>query len=218
MTKPPSEPDSLTQKIGNSGGSGQPQGFEQIPLCGDLDMRIASDGTWFYCGSPIHRKALVKLFSTVLRREDDGQYWLVTPVERGRVRVDDAPFTAVELDVSGTGEAQVLRFRTNLDDWVEADATHPLRVAQGPLAPNLPATEPIAGPANDNPTTAIVDIEEAAIDEPRPYILIRPGLEALILRSVFYELVDLAVEQERPDGLWLAVWSNGILFPLGSAS
>lgn len=204
MTKPPAKPDRLIQKIGNSGRSGQPQGLEGIPLCGDLDMRIASDGTWFYQGSPINRKALVKLFSTLLRREDDGAYWLVTPAERGRVVVDDAPFTAVELAVKGSGESQVLTFRTNVDEWVEADGDHPLRVAQdsGP------------GPANDNPAAGA----PAAEPEPRPYILVRPGLEALVLRPLFYELVELAVELERPDGTWLGVWSKGTRFPLGPAA
>ena len=201
MTEPPAKPDRLIQKIGNSGRSGQPRGPEGIPPRGDLDMRIASDGTWFHQGSPINRKALVKLFSTLLRREDDGAYWLVTPVERGRVVVDDAPFTAVELAVKGGGESQVLAFRTNVDEWIEADGDHPLRVARdsGP------------DPANDNPVAGA----PAAEPEPRPYILVRPGLEALILRPLFYELVALAVELERPDGIWLGVWSKGTRFPLG---
>ena len=87
-------------------------------ICGDLDMRIARDGTWFYHGSPIGRKRLVKLFASVLRREDDGHYYLVTPVEMGRVEVDDAPFVAVAMDVSGDGAGQRLTFRTNIDDEV----------------------------------------------------------------------------------------------------
>ncbi|MET1026423.1 MAG: DUF1285 domain-containing protein [Dongiaceae bacterium] len=154
--------------------------FSELPLCGDLDMRIARDGTWFYCGSPINRKPLVKLFSTVLRREDDGQYWLVTPAERGRVQVDDAPFTAVEVTASGTGRSQILRFRTNVDDEVTVGAAHPIRVGASKV----------------------------------PYVLVRPGLEALILRSVYYHLVDYG-EVRRMEGVaQFGVWSGGLFFPL----
>lgn len=160
--------------------------FADLPLCGDLDMRIARDGTWFYRGSPINRKPLVKLFSGVLRRMDSGEYWLVTPAERGRVQVDDAPFTAVEVTAQGAGAGQELTFRTNLDDFVIADATHPIRVAHG------------------------------ADGAPSPYVLVRPGLEALILRPVFYHLVDLG-EERRIDGIdQLGVWSRGQFFVLGA--
>src|SRR5262245_38316988 len=98
-------------------------------FCGDIDIRIGRDGTWFYHGSPIGRKPLVKLFASVLRREDDGDYWLVTPAERGRIKVDDVPFTAVEVNAAGSGTAQTLTFRTNLDDEVAADSDHAIRVA-----------------------------------------------------------------------------------------
>jgi hypothetical protein len=176
--------------------------FSELPLCGDLDMRIARDGTWYYRGSPINRKPLVKLFSTVLRREDDGDYWLVTPAERARVVVDDAPFTAVEVTASGRGRDQVLRFRTNLDDDVTADAAHPIRVALTPGGP-----------------------------EPAPYIRVRPalpvasvsisgdphspGLDALILRSVYYHLVEMGDYQQQQGKSLFGVWSCGIFFPLG---
>jgi hypothetical protein len=156
-----------------------------LPFCGDFDIRIARDGTWFHQGSPIGRKPLVKLFSTVLRREDDGQYWLVTPVERGRVVVEDAPFTAVEFSASGVGKAQSLQFRTNVDSWVELDADHPLRIA--------------------------VDSESG---EPRPYILVRDRLEALILRPVYYGLAELAVEEIMEGRSKLGLWSSGSFFPL----
>ena len=153
--------------------------------CGDFGIRILRDGTWLYHGSPITRKPLVKLFSTVLRRESDG-YWLVTPVERGRILVDDAPFTAVEMTIEGSGRAQRVSFRTNLDDTVTADAAHPLRVA---LAP--------------------------ATGEPSPYIEVRNGLEALIVRSVYYELVERGepriVDGEESYG----IWSAGTFFRLG---
>jgi hypothetical protein len=159
-----------------------------LPSCGDFDIRIDADGTWFYRGSPIGRKALVKLFSTVLRRDESGEYWLITPVERGRVIVDDAPFVAVEMSTQGRGKSRVLSFRTNVDRWVEAGPENPIRVAEAPDS-----------------------------GEPRPYILVADGLEALILRPVFYHMVDAAVEERHHGRNALGVWSNGTFFPLGSA-
>lgn len=187
MSRKPSQPAGDSQKISVSSPADQTPGAELLPSCGDFDIRIARDGTWFYRGSPIGRKPLVKLFSTVLRREEDGEYWLVTPVERGRVIVDDAAFTAVELSVKGSGRAQVLGFRNNVDDWVEAGPNHPIRVA---IAPDS--------------------------GEPSPYIHIRDRLEALIVRPVYYELVNLAVERQVEDRNTLGVWSKETFFPLGS--
>lgn len=177
--------------------------FSELPLCGDFDMRIARDGTWFYRGSPINRKPLVKLFSTVLRREDDGAYWLVTPVERGRVLVDDAPFTAVEVMATGQGRAQVLRFRTNVDDEMTVDVEHPIRMRHP-----VHVAQKDGRPADDGRGDG---------DEPRPYVTVRRGLEALILRPVFYHLVDLG-ETHRIAGRDLfGVWSSGHFFPLENA-
>lgn len=173
------------QMIGDDGARDEGSQTPNLPFCGDLDMRIAADGTWFYKGTPIRRERLVKLFSSVLRREADGQYWLVTPVERGRVVVEDAPFVAVELSVEGRGPQQVLAFRTNLDQWVEAGPDSPLRVEHG-----------------------------ADSGEPRPYIRVRDGLEARLLRNVYYHLVE-AAEPHRIDGQErLGVWSKGRFFPL----
>lgn len=153
---------------------------------GSFPFRIARDGTWYYHGTPIHRKELCKLFSSVLRRDDQGNFYLVTPLEQGRIEVEDAPFTAVEVIRSGAGKAQVLTFRTNLDHMVTADSAHPIRVA-----------------------------EDKATGEPSPYVLVRDGLEALILRPQFYELADLA-EERRKDGVPVfGVWSAGVFFPLG---
>lgn len=146
-----------------------------------FDMRIARDGTWYYQGTQINRIALVKLFASVLRRDESGGYWLVTPVERGRIQVDDAPFTAVALSRAGEGEGQTLYFRTNLDHHVTAGPEHPIRVSFAP-----------------------------GTGEPRPYILILPGLEALIVRSVYYELADLAVEHNGRIG----IWSERTFFPI----
>lgn len=160
--------------------------FNQLPSCGDFDFRIARDGTWFYRGSPIGRKPLVRLFSTVLRRENDGSFWLVTPVERGRITVDDAPFVAVEMNVTGVGQDQELAFRTNVGDWVTADAEHPIRV----------------------------DYKRG--EEPSPYIRVRGALDALIGRSVFYQLVDLAETRPTAQGDELGVWSGGSYFLLGA--
>src|SRR4051812_29298961 len=155
----------------------------------DLDIRIAHDGTWYYRGSPINRPALVKLFASVLRREDDGSYWLVTPAERGRVVVEDAPFIAVALDVEddieGEGQRRRLIFRSNLDEIVAAGPEHPLRV------------------------------ETAADGTPSPYILMRPGLEARLARPVFYELADLGSEETIDGETRFGVWSDGMFFELG---
>jgi hypothetical protein len=162
-------------------GSGRPP----VVDCGDLDMRIARDGTWFYRGTPINRLPLVKLFASVLRREPDGGYWLVTPVERGRIAVDDAPFVAVELTSTGGGRRRRLSFRTNLDEIVAAGPDHRLRV------------------------------DTAQNGEPAPYILVRGGLEARLNRPVFYELVELADAERGDGGGPFGLWSDGVFFDLG---
>jgi hypothetical protein len=145
---------------------------EPAEICGDFDLRIVRDGTWLYRGSPIGRAALVKLFARVLRRAPDGSYWLVTPVEKGRVSVDDVPFVAVDFDAAGVGAAQVLTFRTNLDETVEAGPDRPIRVAL------------------------------SAGGEPAPYVLVRPGLEARIARAAFYRLVERAEPRGDTMGVW----------------
>lgn len=157
------------------------------PFCGDIDMRIAVDGTWLYLGTPIGRPALVRLFSTILRREEDGGFVLVTPVEKVGIVVEDAPFIAVRVDASGSGRAQKLTFMTNVGDSVAAGPDHPIRV-------DFRGQE----------------------REPRPYVHVRGGLEARIARPVFYELVGMA-EERRADGRReLGVWSEGLFFSLGS--
>ncbi len=160
------------------------------PLAADADgafpIRIARDGTWFYRGSPIRRPELARLFSTVLRRDGDGRYWLETPAERGTIEVEDAPFTAVELAAEGEGQAMTLRFRNNFDEWVTAGPDHPIAVT----------IDPDSG-------------------EPSPYIRIRDNLDALIVRSVFYELVEIAAPVRRDGRRVLGVWSDGKFFELG---
>lgn len=154
-------------------------------FCGDIDMRIARDGTWYYQGTPIGRKPMVRLFSTIIRRDGDA-YFLVTPVEKVGIQVDDVPFVAVTLEVLGSGEQQVLRFTSNVDDQAEAGVDHPLRVQVDP-----------------------------ATQEPSPYILMRTNLEALIHRNVFYQLVELAVPRGIDGQEWLGVWSHGQFYPIG---
>ena len=157
-------------------------------FCGDIDMRIARDGTWYYLGTPIGRKPMVRLFSTIIRRDGD-DYFLITPVEKVGIRVDDAPFVAVALEVQGQGEQQVLRFTSNVEDQVEAGPGNPLRVVINPVT-----------------------------QEPSPYVLMRSNLEALIHRNVFYQLVELAVPREIDGEEWLGVWSGGEYYPIGRSS
>lgn len=161
--------------------------FARGPGEEEFGIHIARDGTWFYHGSPIGRKPLVKLFSSVLRRDEAGDYWLVTPAEKGRIEVEDVPFIAVALEVAGTGEDQVLTFRTNLDEIVEADADHPVRVSLDPET-----------------------------GEPSPYVMVRDRLEARINRPVYYQLVELAVDGRDGEEPVLGVWSKGRFFSLGT--
>jgi hypothetical protein len=164
-----------------------PAALGRTPTLEQYDIRIARDGTWFHNGDPIRRIELAKLFSTVLKRDDDGDYWLITPVERGKIVVEDAPFVAVEMSVAGSGAEQVLSFRTNLDHWVEAGPEHPIRVAV-------------------NPETG----------EPAPYIEIRSRLEALILRAVFYDMVERSETRRTETGeSEVGLWSNKVFFALG---
>lgn len=152
--------------------------------CGDSEMRIARDGTWHHQGSPIGREAMVRLFSSILRREPDGRHVLVTPVEKLDIEVEDAPFLAVELKSEGTGAERRMAFRLNSGDMVVAGPDHPLTIRDG-------------------------------ADGPHPYLLVRGGLEALVTRSVYYELANLAMEEESEP---LGLWSDGTFFPLEAAA
>jgi len=151
------------------------------PFCGDLDMQIKRDGTWFYQGTPIGRPELVKLFSTILWREGD-EYFLVTPVEKVGITVEDVPFVAVDFEVSGEGDAQKLRFETNVGDFSVAGSECPIRV-----------------------------VRDEQTGEPSPYILIRRNLEALIDRKSFYRLVDLGVHHDGWFGVWSDAEFFGII-------
>lgn len=193
MIDTPEKVENITFAQASSAPCAPPKGMTPRPgqiVCGDIDMRIAADGTWFYHGTPINRQKLVKLFSTVVRRDEDGDYWLITPAEMARITVEDAPFLAVEMSETNDNGVRAFRFRTNVDKWFTADAAHPIRVD----------TDPETG-------------------EPRPYIILADdGTEARINRPVFYELVENAVVAERDGRDMLIVESAGEEFVLGPAS
>ncbi|MBJ6372034.1 DUF1285 domain-containing protein [Sedimentitalea arenosa] len=154
-------------------GKGLPPVHEwNPPFSGDLDMRIARDGTWFYLGTPITRFELVRLFSSILRKEGDA-YFLVTPVEKVGITVDDAPFVAVDFDAEGSGRDQILTFHNHVGDIAVAGPDHPIRVER-----------------------------DAETGEPAPYVLIRDNLEALIDRKSFYRLVELGAHEDGWFGVW----------------
>ncbi|ATQ41773.1 DUF1285 domain-containing protein [Caulobacter mirabilis] len=178
---PPSGLDGVVAAAKQAPGRGLPPvHLWNPPHCGEIDIRIRKDGVWFHEGTPIGREALVRLFSTVLRLDPDG-YHLVTPVEKMRIVVEDAPFIATRVDRVG----EALRFTTNVGDEVEAGPDNAIRVEMDPLT-----------------------------QEPRPYLHVRRGLEALIARPVFYELVEMANER----GGVMGVTSNGAWFAVGPAA
>jgi len=156
--------------------------------CGEMDMVIRRDGSWWHEGSRITRAPLIKLFSSILRKDEDGHHYLVTPVEKIQIEVECAAFQAIRVDVEGEGIDQRLFFTTNMDEIVEVGPQRPLRV--------------------------LTDKETL---EPTPLIGVRGRLEAMLIRPVFYELVEHAVEVETPDGIQLGVYGGGEFFPLGPA-
>ena len=153
------------------------------PFCGDLDMRIARDGNWFYLGTPIGRKPLVKLFASIIRKDGD-DYFLVTPVEKVGIQVDDAPFVAVDFDTRGDGRSQSVTFTTNVDEQVTASQNKPIRVMRDPES-----------------------------GEVSPYVLVRSNLEALIDRKSFYRLVEICTHETYEGARWFGLWSEGAFFP-----
>jgi len=169
-------------------------------FCGDMDMRIARDGQWYYMGTPIGRPEMVHLFSTVLRYDQDttednnensidyksGKYFLITPVEKLGIIVEDAPFLAITMDVSGSGKDQIISFRTQTDDLIVVSDANPI----------------------------MVEIDKETL-EPSPYVLVRDHLRALINRPLFYDLVEMAVEEKNEDKTQLGVWSSGVFFIIG---
>jgi uncharacterized protein len=183
IVKPTAE--SVLASAGKATGKGPPPlHLWNPPFCGDIDMRIARDGTWFYLGTPIGRPGLVKLFSSIIKREGDA-YFLVTPVEKVGIKVDDAPFVAIDLESDGKGHNQRVTFTTQVGDTAVAGPANPLRVAR-------------------NATTG----------EPSPYVLIRANLEALIDRKSFYRLIDLCQHAQHQGADWFGLWSDGVFFPI----
>ncbi|MFT7390647.1 MAG: hypothetical protein ACI9ZH_000871 [Paracoccaceae bacterium] len=182
----PGAADDLAKTIAKAAKKGPPPvHLWNPPFCGDLDIRIARDGSWWYLGTPIGRMPLVKLFASVLRLDQDGKYYLVTPVEKIGIRVDDAPFVAVDFRAEGEGEGAVITFVTNVGDETVAGVDNPIRVARDPET-----------------------------GEPSPYVHIRRGLEALIDRKSFYRLVDTGVHEVVDGERWFGLRSGGRFFAI----
>jgi uncharacterized protein len=182
----------LAALIANASGDGKglpPVERWEPPFCGDIDMEIRADGTWFYMGTPIGRAPLVRLFSTVLRKDEDGKTYLVTPVEKVGIRVEDAHFIAVEMAAQDTDAGQVLTFRTNVGDVAEAGGEHTLRF--------------------------VTDAENHGL---KPYLHVRGRLEARLSRPLMYDLVALGEEVEHEGATWFAVRSGGTVFPIMEAA
>jgi uncharacterized protein len=180
--------DAITAAARREGAQGLPPvHLWNPPFCGDLDMRIAADGTWFYLGTPIGRLPLVKLFSSVLKREGD-RHFLVTPVEKCGITVDDAPFLAVEMQTEPSKDGQILHFRTNVDDWVVCGSEHGLRFVTDPATQGL-----------------------------KPYLHVRRDLWAKVARAVFYDLVALGEERAIDGTLMFGVASMGTFFAMAPA-
>ena len=179
--------DSITGALAETGRKPPPIEQWDPPFCGNLDMRIAADGTWYYLKTPIGRPALVRLFASVLKREGD-DYFLVTPVEKCGIEVEDAPFLAVELQVAQSDAGQVLRFRTNVDEWVTCGAEHQLRF------------DP-----------------ESATGGLKPYLHVRGGLWAKVTRTLFFDLVALGQEREIEGEVMFGIVSMGVFFAMASA-
>lgn len=193
MGAPDSEQDAMqsilkaAEAVDNADGLPPVERWEP-DYCGEMDMVIRRDGSWWHEGARIGREKLIRLFARILRKDADGETYLVTPVEKIRIKVEAAPFLAVRVDAQGDGKDQRLAFLTNMDDAVVAGPEHPIRVEIGPDG------------------------------EPDPYVHIRGRLEALITRAAFYDLVERAVPGEDDTGApVMGVWSRGVFFPLGPA-
>jgi len=184
----PSNPLKGLKEVQKQGKDMPPVHLWNPPFCGDIPMRIAADGTWYYMGSPIGRKPLVKLFSSILRNDEDGKYYLVTPVEKCGIEVEDAPLLAIRMTVTGEGRSKTIGFETTTDDEVTVDEQHPLRFDR-----------------------------EAATGGLKPYVLVRDRLEALVSRPIFYDLVAEGVTEKVNGEAWFGVWSAGRFWPMQRA-
>ncbi|MDP3547336.1 MAG: DUF1285 domain-containing protein [Phreatobacter sp.] len=179
--------DGIAARVKSAAG-GAPVHLWNPPYCGDLDIRIAADGTWYYMKSPIGRLPLVKLFSSVLKREE-GRFFLVTPVEKIGITVDDAPFTAVEMRVEGEGRSRQIAFRTQVEQWVDVGPDHPLRFEK-----------------------------EAGTDGVKPYVHVRRDLWARVSRALFHDLASLGEIAAQDGRDWFGVYVAGVFYPMVAAS
>jgi len=184
----PSNPLRGLKEVEKQGKGMPPVHLWNPPFCGDIPMRIAADGTWYYMGSPIGRKPLVKLFSSILRHDEDGRYYLVTPVEKCGIEVEDAPLLAIRMAVSGEGRDKVISFVTTTDDEVTVDGQHPMRFER-----------------------------EQGTGGLKPYVLVRGRLEALVHRPIFYDLVAQGVVENVKGEAWFGVWTSGRFWPMQRA-
>ncbi|MGO1461049.1 MAG: DUF1285 domain-containing protein [Marinobacter sp.] len=157
-------------------------------LSGEMDLRISRDGLWIHKGEPMGREAIVKLFSTILRREDDGQYYLLTPVEKWRIQVEDTPLLAHSLEVTGTGEQQIIKLTTNVGETLEVGDEHPLKVDS---------------------------YKDSA--QPRPIIRVRHGVDARLVTAAYYDLAEHVVEQKIEGKSVLGVFSHGNFYKIGQS-
>jgi hypothetical protein len=183
----PAAADNLAKAVAKATANGRgpaPVHLWDPPYCGDLDIRIGRDGLWWYLGTPIGRTELVKLFASVLKLED-GKYFLVTPVEKIGITVDDAPFVAVDFTVDTPGSAQTITFETNLGERTVAGPDNPIRVERDPET-----------------------------GEPSPYVHVRSGLEALIDRKSYYRLVEIGEHDLVAETRWFGLRSGGRFFPI----
>lgn len=178
--------DGIAARVKSAGGA--PVHLWNPPYCGDLDIRIAADGTWYYMKSPIGRLPLVKLFSSVLKREE-GRFFLVTPVEKIGITVDDAPFAAVEMRVEGEGRSRQMAFRTQVEQWVDVGPDHPLRFEK-----------------------------EAGTDGVKPYVHVRRDLWARVSRALFHDLASLGEIAAQDGRDWFGVYVAGVFYPMVAAS
>lgn len=193
MATPDHDQDAMQSLMKAAEAAGGAKGYPPVErwepeYCGEMDMVIRRDGSWWHEGTRIGRERLVRLFARILRKDEDGETYLVTPVEKIRIEVEAAPFIAVRVDHEGEGRDQKLAFLTNMDDAVPAGPDHPIRVETGPDG------------------------------EPEPFVRVRGRLDALITRAAFYDLAALAVPGQDDQGRKvMGVWSRGVFFPLGPA-
>lgn len=181
-------PDNLAKQVEETVKSaGNPPLDQWNPeLSGGMDLRISRDGQWIFKGEPLARESIVRLFSTILRRESDGEYYLVTPVEKWRIQVEDAPLLAHSLSVSGEGDRQVISLTTNVGETLEIGQHHPLEVSTYPGS-----------------------------DEPRPIVKVRHGVEARLVTAAYYDLAEHVVERNEDGHPVLGVFSHGIFYKIG---